>query len=177
MSDIFTKQKRETLEIEEATQEQKKRDRIFMMYIFGILGIFAIFVAYIFYLLQQPGTVLEINNTPVPVRPTKIDQDQYIILHYDYCKHSNAQGLVTSSLVSKTSKVLLPDATDKTEKACKAFDAPVPVPGQTPTGTYHYEFEACYQLNPLKESCTQWESQEFMIKGDEPEKNIEITNP
>lgn len=121
------------------------------------------------------GTVLEIKNAPVPVRPTKIDSDQYILLHYDYCKYSNAEGIVESSLVSKTSVLVLPEVTDTTKKGCKEFDAPYPVPGQASPETYHYHFKACYPINPIKTVCTEWDSKEFEIEGPEPKKEIKIT--
>lgn len=176
MSDIFTKQRKEAAQIEQETEVQKKRDKIFMTYAMGTLGLFALFAAYIFYLLHQPGVVLEIKNSPVSVRPTEIDDEQYVILHYDYCKHSNAEGKVETALISKATKVLLPDVKDRTEKDCKVFDAPYPVPGQTPPGKYHYHFKACYQLNILKQSCTEWRSQEFTIVAEEFEKDVETTN-
>jgi hypothetical protein len=139
-----------------------------------VLGITAIALIIYLYWLFQIGTVLEIKNNPVPVRPKTIDHDQYIILHYDYCKYSNTEGTVESSLVSKTTVLPLPTLEDTTKKACHSFDAPYPLPGQAPSETYHYKFKACYPLNPVKTVCTEWESKEFVIKSPEIKRNIEI---
>jgi hypothetical protein len=140
----------------------------------GILGLTVASLAVFLYWTIQMGTVLEIKNAPVPVRPKIIDKSQYVLLHYNYCKHTNSEGLVESQLISKTSVLVLPDAVDSTKKACHEFDAPYPIPGQTAPETYHYHFKACYPINPVKKVCTEWDSKPFTIEGPKPEIEIQI---
>lgn len=139
----------------------------------GIVG--ATLAVFLFWSLEK-DTVLEIKNSPVPVRPTQIDNDEYILLHYDYCKYSDAVGTVESQLVSKTAVLPLPTVKDKTDANCKEFDAPYPVPGQAAPETYHYHFKACYPINPIKTTCTEWNSKTFEIKGEEIERDIQVKN-
>ncbi len=155
--------------------KRETRSKLLFYASMGVLGIILIGIAVLIFWSVQMGTVLEIKNSPVPVRPTKIDSDQYILLHYDYCKHSDAEGVVQSSLVSKTSVLVLPEARDTTKEGCNEFDAPYPVPGQTAPEIYHYHFKACYPLNPVKEVCIEWDSKEFEIQGPEPKREIKIT--
>lgn len=154
--------------------KQESKSKLLFYTSISILAMILFGIGLFFYWSVQTGTILEVKNNPVPVRPTMIDKDQYLLLHYDYCKYSDAEGVVISSLVSKTSILPLPEAIDRTGKSCRAFDAPYPVPGQTPPGTYHYEFKACYPLNPIKTTCVEWQSKEFTIKGTEIKRNIEV---
>lgn len=154
--------------------KRETKSKVFFYVIMGVLGLISLLLIVFFYWTLQSDKVLEIKNAPVPVRPTTIDTDQYILLHYDYCKYKSVHGIVETSLVSKTTVLPLPIAKDTTEKDCKAFDAPYPVPGNTPPETYHYHFKACYPLNPIKIVCTEWDSKTFDVEGPRPDINIEI---
>lgn len=154
-------------------KQEVKSKRLFYA-VMGFLGLLGVLVLVLTYWTFERGPVLEIKNNPVPVRPTKIADDEYILLHYNYCKHSDAEGTVEGHLVSKTSVIPLPPTTDTTKANCRQFDAPNPIPGQAPPETYHYHYKACYPLNPIKESCTEWRSKEFTIEGPKIERNIQI---
>ena len=116
----------------------------------------------------QPSKVLDFKVTPIPVRPQTINPEATIILSYDYCKNIKVSGRVTGAIVSKSTKVLLPDADEITAPTCRKLDVPVIVPGQTPDGIYHLEYTATYRINPLKTVVETWKTKEFTIKNDPP---------
>jgi hypothetical protein len=142
----------------------KTRHHLTQILTYATLSVMAVGGSLYLYWSFQSTKVLDIKNTPVPVRPQEINPEATVILHYNYCKRSDVHGVVTGAIVSSSTKILLPDAEEITPKTCKEFDVPVIIPGQTTDGVYHLEYTAVYRVNPLKVSVEKWRTQEFTVK-------------
>lgn len=150
--------------------EEERSHHHFLEYLaYVAVGITAILLMIVFY-WRSAGPELIINNNPLPVTPVAITDQPYITLIYDYCKKSSAKGMVHVTMVSDRTKLQLPDIIDESHAQChKDYRFPYPVPPQAGTDTYHFHFEAEYQVNPIKKATTVWDSQEFKITSSLPQ--------
>lgn len=115
-----------------------------------------------------PSTALVINNAPAPTKPVEVKGGEKVFMEVDFCKTTDAEGHTTVYLIGEQgAKISINWPIDRSAKGCTfAPEVPVPIPGQTPTDTYHLEFTTCYDINPLKQDkCTAFTSQNFQVNN------------
>lgn len=114
-----------------------------------------------------PSEVLVINNAPVPVQPPEVKDGDKIYLEIDYCKKQDVIDDTTLYLIGEnnSAKIAINWPKGRTPVQCAHLpQVPIHIPAQTPSGTYHADFEVCYDINPLKKDrCTTFISQSFRI--------------
>jgi hypothetical protein len=116
------------------------------------------------YWLYGPSEVLQVHNSPVPVRPTSQKADQLVFLIVNYCKLQAKPGTVRRALVSSTIRVMLPIQTDNGPTTCTQVDAPLLIPKGIVPDTYHVHIDVTYQLNPLRQVTESLDSQDFVVE-------------
>lgn len=140
--------------------------RVKQILAYAALAILAIAVGFYVYWSLQPSEVLVVNNSPVPVQPPEVRDGGKVYLTIDFCKKSGAHGTTTLNLIGETvgAKIAIAWPVDTTPEQCQVYpEIPVPIPAQTPTDMYHAEFVTCYDVNPLKRSCTTFTSRSFKV--------------
>lgn len=120
----------------------------------------------------QDATVLEIHNSPFPVRIVPDPSGNtggIVFLKADYCKSQNIDGQLRMSYVSASREIFLPATKEQLPKGCDSREVPVVVPKDLPKDTYKITFKAIYDVNPLKQGeVVNFESQPFTI-GSSPQ--------
>lgn len=128
------------------------------------LGVISVGIAFVLYWTFTGNDVLTINNEPVPVKPKVAKSEEVVNIEVNFCKHSNAPGIVTRKLVSKQTELLAPTTEDKLGPICVPNAiVPIPIPPQTPVGTYKVVYEIEYRPNPLKTVVETFSSEEFQV--------------
>lgn len=115
----------------------------------------------------QSSEVLQIKNSPVPVKTvTGVPESKGIIfMKIDYCKKIKATGEVRVSFVGKSVERFLPKSIDKQDPTCKVVDLPILIPVDLPPGNYHVHFRTSYDINPIKQDIiTEFDSKDFEVK-------------
>lgn len=117
----------------------------------------------VFWMLEDPH-ILTVKNAKtsepkangtifsgIPIRPAKIKPGGIIIMHFDYCKSKDIDGVVTARLVGQKFITRLAWPNDRSKADCVNADFPIPIPDSSNDDTYYIEFEVKYQINPLKD--------------------------
>lgn len=131
-----------------------------------VLALALITLGVVAYWANQSSNVLEIKNDPIPIKFIhSADHPQgIVILKYSFCKNTDAVGIVQTSFVGVGTKILVPEAEDRSLKSCNAnLEVPYLIPPQVVPGKYRLNFEARYKINPIKTTVTKWQSQEFEV--------------
>lgn len=136
--------------------------------IYTTLAVLVIGASTLVYWTFEADDVLTVKNQPVPVRPKEINPEATVILSPNVCKNLPVPGIIRRTLVSKSSKILLPDYYNNFPVGCNNRDLAVIIPGQTPDDVYHLEFDVTYVINPLKTVVEHWYTQDFTVKHDPP---------
>lgn len=142
----------------------KEKNIIGFRILFHIL--IALFVLFMFcaYWLFWPFDVLTINREPVPAtQPENIKSGRVIFLNIDYCKHSDAHGLVERTLVSDRMVIDLPSYQDRSPKGCGRIEAPIILPYTVATQRFHIHYKVVYQVNPLRKVVEEFNTTDFDI--------------
>lgn len=109
--------------------------------------------------------VLDIRQSPVPVRPKEVSgPDPTIIATIDYCKKLDVEGTAVVTLVSKKTVLLTPAYKDKTPKTCATLEAALLIPPQATPDVYHYHWRVVYKVNPIKTVVEEFDTEEFELK-------------
>lgn len=155
-----------TEEMKSPPQTQSNRLMNYVNYV--ILIILALATGLFLYWSFQSEDVLQVKNDPFPVRTIREHPtaDGVVILKVDFCKKTSAIGKVQTSFVSQSRAIPLPVGEDRGPKGCSEVEVPVLIPHDTPGDTYKVKFRAEYQINPLKTTTIEFESQPFIV--DEP---------
>jgi hypothetical protein len=129
------------------------------------LGVIAFAVGIFLYWSASGSDVLEIKNTPVPVRTIREHPtaEGVVILHVDYCKNVTATGRVRTSFYNSSREVFLPVSTDYQQPGCYDVEVPVLIPKDIPPGTYRVKFRVIYQVNPIKQVIEEFDSKPFQV--------------
>lgn len=109
--------------------------------------------------------MLDVKNSPFPVRPNELAQEDIINVHVEYCKLSDAHGNVITRLVGHKSIIRLPWPDDTQPARCVDTWIAIPIPAYANDDRYHFEFEVDYHINPIKTQSVVMESQEFTVKA------------
>lgn len=141
----------------------KQRVGNYVAYVALVLTMLAVGV--LLYWAFQPSDVLEIKNSPFPVRTIREHPtaDGVIILNIDYCKKIDVEGKVRISFVSQSREVFLPIADDRQSPTCKVVEFPVLIPHELPKDKYRIKFRTEYRVNPLKTEVEEFESRSFEV--------------
>lgn len=129
---------------------------------FLILGIF-LNVGYILYLALYPFKTVEIYNAPVPVLNSPVPAGGVVSYEINYCRFTDKTAKVTRTLVGK-SVTTLADFTATSRKGCHDTKvANTILPTYTEPGTYHLEVNACFNVNPIRNECTNFSTKDFQV--------------
>lgn len=120
-------------------------------------------VVMLYWLYAVPDQALDIKKLPIPIIKTPVRAGDYVTLHFDYCKNVSASGRVTVTLVSSKTQLVLPTQSEHIHRGCSIFDAPLPIPPQATSDTYHYHFRAVYQVNPLRQIVQEFDTARFEV--------------
>lgn len=147
------------------TPKQTKAQRILRYFLYAIVGMgVGVAVLFLFWLIQSP-TVLQIKNSPFPIRPPVVSQDDIIWVKANYCKLSDVSGELVVRLIGKRSIIRLPYSNDNQKAGCVDRELPIPVPEYATDDVYYIQFDATYQVNPIKTQVVTMRSQEFTVKS------------
>jgi hypothetical protein len=116
----------------------------------------------------QNKSVLQTNNTPFPVHPNTNTPDMLEIMSVDYCKKSDAIGIVVAKMVGTKSIIRLPWPIESQKKQCLKTDVPILIPSYATDDTYHFEFAITYKINPITTRTETLTSQSFTVHGSVP---------
>lgn len=152
-----------TPKIETEPVTTKKKVGFYIAY--AAIAIIALVVGIFLYWSFQPDKVLQVNNSPFPVRTIREHPtaDGVVILKVDLCKHSGTVGQVRTSFVSESREIFLPLGKEQLPKGCLKQEVPVLIPTDTPEGKYKIKFSVTYQINPIKRSVEVFETREFVV--------------
>lgn len=126
----------------------------------------------------EPNEVATVTNSPVPVRPKEINPEATIIVSPIICKKIEARAHIQRTLISKAAKIPLPDYENYLPKAdCKQTDLAVIIPGNTPDGVYHINYDVTYYINPITTVVIHWYTQEFSVIHIPPQKDASGVTP
>ncbi len=129
------------------------------------LGLAFAAIGLIIYWASTGTRALEVSNAPVPVQPAFVKSLDQVTVSVDFCKYTNASGRVIRKLVSAKTALLAPPAVESLPEGCyNNLEVKVPIPDQTPPGTYKLVYRVTYQTNPLHEIVVEFESQTFEVK-------------
>lgn len=129
----------------------------------GALSVAFLTLALIVYWVVFPYQILEIKNNPVPVKPPKLRIGETLKQKHNYCKYSDARGILRRVMIGETTKIGLPDQADVTPPICTEATLETEIPEQTPTGKYHIHYTMTYHVNPIKDIIEEWDSQPFTV--------------
>lgn len=141
----------------------------------GYLAIFlfvVIPIAVFTYWNLQSSKVLDITGD-VTVRPPTIildgDQIQSTEVTIPFCKRQDVQGRVAISLTKEGSNASIPPrivyAYDETLKPqCLTAPQQLNIPGGILPGKYMWHYRIVYQLNPVKSTIKEFDSEPFEVK-------------
>jgi hypothetical protein len=147
-------------------EKQTKNQNILKWLAYGAVAFLALVTALFLYWLYQPSNVLELKETPVPVRTVPPNGDNgIVILHVKYCKNVEVDGRVRISFVSKSREVFLPVSTDRQPARCLDNELPILIPSELPADTYKIHFRVDYQVNPIKNQLVEFDSKPFEVVG------------
>lgn len=139
--------------------------RILRWVLYAIVGI-AVGVASLFlYWVLQSNTVLDVKNSPFPIRPPVVSQDDVIWVKANYCKNINVDGAITVRLIGKRSIIRLPYDNESQHVGCVDRELPIPIPEYATDDEYYIQFDVVYQINPIKTQSVTMRSQEFTVKS------------
>jgi hypothetical protein len=147
------------------TPKPTQRQRILRYVLYTIVGL-AVGVAFLFlfWVVQSPN-VLDVKNSPFPIRPPVVAQDDIIWVKANYCKNSDAKGELVVRLIGKRSIIRLPYGNEAQAAGCVDRELPIPIPEYATDDVYYIQFDVTYQVNPIKTQMVTMRSQEFTVKS------------
>lgn len=128
------------------------------------LILIALVAAIVFYWNVQPTDVLDIKNTPYPVRPDTVDPGSAVVVSANYCKLQAINGSLVVRFVGKKSIIRSPDTSERGPKGCQKLEFPILLPPQLAHDTYYIEFQSTYRINPITTVDEVSRSQEFTVR-------------
>lgn len=139
--------------------------RVLRYVLYSIVAL-AVGVASLFlYWLVQSGSVLDVKNSPFPIRPPVVSQDDIIWVKANYCKNANISGAILVRLIGKRSIIRLPYDNENQGIGCVNREVPIPIPEYATDDVYYIQFDITYQINPIKTQMVTMRSQEFTVKS------------
>lgn len=152
-------------------EEDSKRFKTANIIAYAALVFVSLMIGVCAYWALSETDVLEIKNSPVPVRTIREhpEADGVVILKVDYCKKIRATGKVRTSFVGESREVFLPVAEDKQPPQCNAgqlqpIEVPVLIPKDLSPGNYHIHFRITYDINPVRNGVVEeFDSQQFEV--------------
>lgn len=136
--------------------------------VFKILAYIIIIVSIItallltYWNLQNP-TVLDVKNSPFPVRPASNSPGDIEFIHVNYCKTFQAKGTVILNMVGEKSIIRLPFSIENSPKQCLNTEVPIVIPVYAVNDTYYFDFKITYRINPIRTKVVELKSQTFKL--------------
>lgn len=160
-------------------EPQTRANRIGNKIVYAALAVLAVAVGIFLFWSFQDGDVLEVKNTPVPVRTIREhpQADGVVILNVDYCKKLDATGRVRTSFVSDSREIFLPAGEDKQAPECGKREIPVIIPHDIAPDVYKVRFRIEYEVNPIKTVFEEFDSLPFEVVEGGEIKNVTPSQP
>lgn len=130
-------------------------------------------MAYLYFI--DGSNVLILYNLPAPTVEANFDSNgnfidkkefksgEYLSYGVDYCKNRTTPAKLYGSYID-TAKIDMPVVEVIEAKGCgKSIVTLYKIPPMLPTGTYHFEVEIVYQVNPLRKVSVKYKTQDFKI--------------
>lgn len=134
-------------------------------YVVGFaLGLAAVGISVFLFWLFTGHDALVIKNEPLPVQPVVIKSEEKLTITVDFCKVTKAQGTVYVRFVSNRTELVVPTQDENLAPKCYPnLPYVIPIPPQTPVGTYHVNFRVDYKTNPITTVREEFNTQEFKV--------------
>lgn len=140
------------------------KKRLSEIFIWGGLVLLAVSALILFFWNVQPTDVVKPSNSSYPVRPGVVDPAGVEIVTLDYCKLQSVHGTVQIRFVGTKSMTTTARTPETSGKGCVKRDVPILLPSQLMHDTFHIEFNAIYQINPITSVSETSVSQSFVIR-------------
>lgn len=147
------------------TPKPTRGARVLRSILYGIMCLAVIMGLVFLFWSVQSSNVLEVKNSPFPVRPPVVSNSDAIFVRISYCKHSSAKGAVVARLIGKRSIIRLPWPEDTQAARCFDQEVPIPIPAYATDDVYYFQFDVTYQVNPIKTQTVTMRSQEFTVQS------------
>ncbi len=152
-----------------------------MFSIGGNVALILVMISFILtvYWSNKQYDVLVFKTEPIPISGHDIHAGDFVTVRFDYCKNYPAPEIRIQRWISNNiTRMELPYGTVNdtpntaeikqpvvnTPVGCYPSDQATPTPLHAAPGTYHYEWEVDYQVNPIKVVTVRFKSVDFEIK-------------
>lgn len=138
-----------------------------------LITIGSLILGYLYFI--DGGKPITILNDPVPTVADHLDSEGNFIrkntfytgeqlnYEFDYCKFRDVPAEMYGSYID-TVKIDMPVVKLKSPVGCgKKISSYFKVPKILPSGTYHFEVELIYQVNPIREVRVKYQTADFQI--------------
>jgi hypothetical protein len=105
--------------------------------------------------MKQPLEVLNENKT--------VRAGEVVIYRAEYMKNTDILPKITRTLVDGIIYTLPPIIPINTRGKHDQIIYSLTIPPSIPAGTYTFDCMACYQMNPIREVCVSYSSEEFTV--------------
>jgi ABC-type phosphate transport system permease subunit len=147
-------------------QPKKHKTRITVAWLaLAITGALSSIIIY-WSLIPFGTDVIELKTPIVPEQQTIMaGQIQYFT--YTFCKNWPAESGTVSRYLNNSVILYLPTIVTNVPVGCATYTLPVEIPNFAPSGTYTYNTEVSYRVNPIKTSTYYFQSEPFNVIGKE----------
>jgi hypothetical protein len=123
-----------------------------------VLGYIVLF-SLLAYWVHYPYDVLTFNSIEIQ---NTVRAGEVLVIKWDFCKHTNQPGVIHRAL-HDTYVYQISTAYTSTPKGCFVQMEQIATKEFMPAGTYRYVATACYNVNPIREVCVNYETPAFEI--------------
>ena len=117
----------------------------------------------ILFWLFYPYNPLEIVQPMVIVNEGKtIKGGGLLLIRTDFCKNTNIKPIIRTWVVNRVEYKLSEEEISNTVGQNNKVIGLI-FPRELPADIYHIKKEACYKINPLREICVSYKSEEFIV--------------
>lgn len=123
----------------------------------------AVLCSILIFWISYPYRILDIKNSPFPVKTSKVKAGQFMYYHSNFCVLRDATGYISQDLQDHTLILLPPPPAFQARKGCRSVDVPVFIPLSVPPGKYRLNNHGVYPDNPLKNTYYETHSDWFEV--------------
>lgn len=126
------------------------------------IGIF-LNVAYIGYMRFYPFKTVDVYNNPFPVVNKPVMAGGVLAYEVNYCRFTDAVAHSSRTLIGPTI-ITISETDTSTDAGCrKTTITNTIIPSYAPPGIYYLKIDSCYLVNPLRNICHHFKTEEFEV--------------